>query len=178
MSRQFISISPGDRFDQLTAISDAGKTKHGHSQWLFCCTCGVELVIVRNSVVKGLTTSCGCYRKLVTTAKNTTHGLSPRKGEHPLYSTWKTMRTRCFNENREKFHLHGGRGITVCERWDNFELFVADMGPKPTPEHSIERVDNNGNYEPNNCVWATPTEQANNRCARGTSDIRALAYED
>lgn len=86
------------------------------------------------------------------------HGLS-RTPEHLI---WKGMRKRCLNPNCERFPRYGGRGITICERWNNFENFLADMGKRPSPEHSLDRKDNNGNYEPNNCRWADPETQHTN----------------
>lgn len=82
---------------------------------------------------------------------------------HPLYVTWIGMRQRCHNPNDPKYPLYGERGIKVCERWNDFRKFVADMGPKPRPRMTIERMDNDGDYEPLNCIWGTPVQQAANR---------------
>jgi hypothetical protein len=99
----------------------------------------------------------------------TTHGQSRRGKRHPLYWTWKCMRQRCLNPHHRDYRLWGGRGITICARWDDFEAFAADMGPKPTPQHSLDRIDNDllvDSYSPTNCRWATKQEQVRNRRPR------------
>jgi hypothetical protein len=101
----------------------------------------------------------------------------PRKTDanerHPLYPTWLNMRQRCSNPKDEKYPSYGGRGITVCERWQDFKYFVSDMGPKPGPGYTLERADNDGNYDPFNCVWATYVQQAANRHPRKSPERKS-----
>lgn len=124
------------------------------------CDCGVEKTIVLGNFWR--TTSCGCYyREMVKMPK--THGLTC--GHYPPeFLVWQNMRRRCFNPKTVGYVHYGGRGITVCERWrTDFAAFYADMGPRPSPKHSIDRIDTNGNYEPGNCRWTTVDVQARNR---------------
>lgn len=101
-------------------------------------------------------------------------GREPRHGlsRTPEWEAWRKMKQRCFLATRKDYHRYGGRGITVCDRWLVFENFIMDMGLKPSPRHSIERKDNNGNYEPSNCVWALPIEQANNKVTNRILEYR------
>jgi hypothetical protein len=153
----------GQKFGRLTAIKRLGSSKRGQSIWLCRCDCGKikEIVLTRLSRVK----SCGCLlREMhINGNANFRHGHWKNSKPTPEHNAWVRMRQRCYNENRDNYRYYGGRGITVCERWrSSFENFFADMGPRPSPAHSIDRINNDGDYEPSNCRWATRSEQMKN----------------
>lgn len=148
----------GQKIGSLTIISLSRKNKHGHSFWECRCDCGNTKVISWANLSRG-TKSCGCSTALLIAKSRTTHGRS----ETSEYAIWRSMKARCYNPKHIAFFNYGGRGIRVCARWLNsFENFLADMGERPKG-FSINRKDNDGNYEPLNCEWASMKQQQNNR---------------
>lgn len=152
----------GQRFGKIVVIGPAGvPTQTGGFVWRCRCDCGNETSVPSGHLRCGATKSCGCG-VFVVAGSQRTHGQSKTR----TYRIWKAMRKRCQNPNDIGFYRYGGRGISVCDRWSEFENFLADMGECP-PRRSIDRKDGNGNYEPSNCRWATSYEQVRNReCVR------------
>lgn len=151
-------------FYKLTVLNRSHKTHNGHWVWNCKCECGNEKKIYATNLVRGLTKSCGCYRVEVSGNANLSHGHCRVKNRSAEYRSWCSALVRCNNKNNRKYNDYGGRGITVCDRWANsFENFLQDMGLKPSNKHSLDRIDNDGNYEPSNCRWATPKQQTRNK---------------
>jgi hypothetical protein len=170
------SPEPGTAFGRLTATTDKRIGKHGKTEVRCLCECGadhwVHVVLLRN----GHTSSCGCINRRGHPGINRTHGMSGT-AEH---NAWMGIIDRCGNPKATFYRNYGGRGITVCDRWlKSFEAFYADMGPRPFADAQIDRIDNDGNYEPGNCRWATRTLNArnkrNNRLLTHDGHTRTLA---
>ena len=159
----------GQTFGRWTVQERSGT---GRTRWLCKCECGTTTSVDGATLKNGTSQSCGCLNLEITKA-NTTHGGARVEGYHPLYRTWKSMRTRCRNTNHQQWKDYGGRGIDVDPRWDSFENFLADMGDRPPnpdgwtsrkPYYTLDRYpDKDGDYAPGNVRWATPLEQSLNR---------------
>lgn len=169
------SIKKGDRFGRLTVLNEMRNRDHrGYRQYRVSCTCGLKKVICSFNLTRG-TRSCGCLQREKSSeilskirplahAKQITHGHTLRSE----YKIWSGMIQRCENSNRPNFKDYGGRGIRVCKRWrKSYVAFFSDMGARPSPLHSLDRYPNNdGDYKPSNCRWATKSQQQNNRRRR------------
>ena len=144
----------GQRFSRLIVIDQAEKGNNGQLRWNCICSCGAKTIVMGGLLKIENTRSCGCLAIDI----NTTHGMT----KTPEYSSWKSMKGRCLNKTDPTYYRYGAEGITICGRWLRFENFYSDMGPRPS-NTSLDRIDTHGNYEPNNCRWATATEQSQNR---------------
>lgn len=148
----FIDLT-GQRFSLLLVVKRADNGRRGETYWQCKCDCGAVRNVRASHLRCGKTRSCGCV------TKSRTHGMYAS----PEYTAWHQMRQRCLNTRHAAYAGYGGRGITVCSEWSSFENFFVDLGPRPSDKHSLDRVNNNGNYEPSNCRWATHSQQMRNR---------------
>lgn len=178
------STSETRNFGRWTVIEDLGWKPSGRR--LLCrCECGTEKAVLSLNLKRGMSLSCGCLRVTRTAATKTTHGDCRSRSRSPEYAAYRDMLARCTYANRPAFKDYGARGIEVCARWRHGEngvggymCFLADMGRKPSPDLSLDRRDNDGNYEPDNCRWATRTEQNNNtrrNRARASKQVTVVA---
>jgi len=155
----------GRRFGRWVVLRrDAGH--HRNLRWVCRCECGTERSVEGSSLSRGQSVSCGCRGIEL----QTKHGLAARGSAHEIYGTWVQMVGRCHNPNHAAFAYYGARGINVCDRWRNsVEAFIAEVGPRPLGL-TLDRIDNDGNYEPGNVRWATKSQQQRNR--RGSAEAR------
>lgn len=156
---KFIDLT-NQRFGRLIVIEKYGLNKFNHILWLCLCDCGNKVVVERDCLKNGRTKSCGCIRK--ERNNNTRHGMTGT----PIHNIWKSIKQRCLNPNNKDYKNYGGRGITVCNRWLKFENFYKDVG-NPPKGLTLDRINNNGNYNPNNWRWATRQQQSDNKRRKG-----------
>ncbi len=145
-------------FGRLVVVEQNGLTPSGKVRWLCRCKCGTDVSCSADNLRSSHTQSCGCIRD-ETLRNRATHGMTGSAE----YGSWNGAWERTTNPRNKRFGYYGGRGIRVCDEWKSFEVFLKDMGRKPTPGHWLDRIDNDGNYCASNCRWATPTQQARNR---------------
>ena len=153
----------GQVFGRLTVYArHPENTSEGKARWICKCECGSERVALAANLKKGFTKSCGCLKREINIARSTTHGHAKRNARDPTYVSWSNMRTRCHNTTNPKYRRYGGMGVSIDPRWDDFTVFLSDLGPRPEGT-TLDRIDPYGNYEPKNCRWATPIVQAHNQ---------------
>ena len=150
---------------RLTVVARDIDNNDRKARWICNCLCGNTTTVIGSKLRNGSTKSCGCFAR--DNPSNLLHGCSKTK----IYNTWYRMKYRCYNPKYVRYDRYGGRGIKICKRWHKFGNFLEDMGHTPTQKHSIDRVDNNKDYCPENCVWATSTEQT-----RNTSGNRNITF--
>lgn len=163
----------GKRFGRLTVIRHDHDDIHRNSYWLCECDCGSKTIATRGDLTSGNTTSCGCYQIEGIRERATTHGMS----RTPLYKIWRGMRDRCENENDTAYHRYGGRGINVFDNWKDFEDFrdwAIDNGYERGL--TIDRIDNDADYSPNNCRWVNMQTQCNNRSTNHIIEYNGISH--
>jgi len=163
-----------EKYGKLTVIKEESRISKYERRWLCLCECGNKSIVSQRNLRNGKTVSCGCFRLEQLQKARTKHGFAKEKSRCSEYNTWRTMLSRCNNPNSKSYKYYGEKGIKVCERWNDFENFYKDMGPKPNKKYSIDRIDNLKDYEPENCRWYPAKKQANNRSSNKTAEKQYL----
>lgn len=173
----------GQIFGRLEVVEFFNINKHGQTQWKCRCSCGKIVIKTGSVLMKGVSKSCGCLRSEVTSIRTTTHGnTSSDNGKpSPELKTWYSIRSRCYWTSNPDYKFYGGRGIGMSKEWyDSFTQFLKDMGTRPGKNFSLDRINNEGNYEAGNCKWATRKEQANNtrrnRMIEYNNEVKPITY--
>lgn len=152
----------GTTVNGIKFLEEIDRSKRGRRQFTMLCRCGRKFACDGIHIFNESVKSCGCHRSETTKLRSTTHGLS----SIPEYQVWGSMIQRCTNKSGESYKNYGGRGIKVCDEWSSFETFLSDMGVRPTPEHTLERINVDGDYTSENCKWETRTVQNRNQRIR------------
>lgn len=166
----------GKIFSDWTILAFSKKDKYYNKFYLCRCRCGRESIVCLSRLKNETSQRCKSCSNRQNNIGNK-NAISHGKSKFPEFRIWSAMIQRCSNPNKTNFKYYGGRGICVCSSWKNsFEKFYADMGPRPTPNHTIDRINNDGNYEPQNCKWATKSEQSKNKRPYGKSNIKGVYF--
>lgn len=164
----------GNKYGRLTVLARAGINKHRAAVWKCQCDCGNTIETTTNSLNRGNTKSCGCLHRDAVTLHGYSTKESRRSGRRRTYKSWLAMRDRCLCENNSNYANYGGRGVQIDKSWDDFEVFLSDMGERPVGK-TLERVDPWGNYCKDNCTWVTPVQQNRNQRSTKMSLEKAVA---
>ncbi len=168
MKRTRTTDIKGKRYGRLLAEEFVGRNHRNNALWKCTCDCGEQKVLVLSELNRGAVKSCGCLARELASERTAKvaqrHGHCSRDSRSSEYDAWRSMKKRCLNPSYVQWKDYGGRGITICQEWiDSFDAFLSDVGPKPEPHLSLDRIDNNGNYEASNVRWADRTTQSRNR---------------
>lgn len=152
--------------ESLKIIREAGRTKQRNKIVLVLCFCGKKFTTVETLVLTGVTRSCGCFRRRAARINHLKHGEAANGRVTPEYRSWSAMWARCQNESATGYKRYGGRGIKVRRRWKDYSVFLRDMGRRPDLTYTLDRVNNDGDYTPLNCRWATKSQQRRNQSSK------------